>query len=283
MQISKVFNNNVVAIDANGQEQVVMGRGIAFQKRPGDPIDQTRIEKIFTLESKESYERFVHFLNEMPTDEMETVKQIVRLAEERLKQPIHDSLYVTLADHLHFALSRYQDGIQIRNPLVWEVKRFYAPEFAVGKEAVKLINAQHEVNLDEDEAVAIALHLVNATMSGVKGENLHLVTEMTKATQAILTIITYHFQIELDEESYAYSRFLTHLKYFVQRLASGEKVKSTGDETLFLMVKQRYPEAFECVEKIAGLIATKYRYDVSMDERLYMMIHIENLMKERRS
>ncbi|MFO7176573.1 CAT RNA binding domain-containing protein, partial [Enterococcus faecium] len=71
MQISKVFNNNVVAIDANGQEQVVMGRGIAFQKRPGDPIDQTRIEKIFTLESKESYERFVHFLNEMPTDEME--------------------------------------------------------------------------------------------------------------------------------------------------------------------------------------------------------------------
>ncbi|WP_214775492.1 BglG family transcription antiterminator LicT [Exiguobacterium sp. s37] len=283
MHISKVFNNNVVAIDANGQEQVVMGRGIAFQKRPGDPIDQTRIEKIFTLESKESYERFVHFLNEMPTGEMETVKQIVRLAEGRLTQPIHDSLYVTLADHLHFALSRYQDGIQIRNPLVWEVKRFYAPEFAIGKEAVKLINERHEVKLDEDEAVAIALHLVNATMSGVKGENLHLVTEMTRATQAILTIITYHFQIELDEESYAYARFLTHLKYFVQRLASGEKVKSTGDETLFLMVKQRYPEAFECVEKIAGLIATKYHYDVSMDERLYMMIHIENLMKERRS
>ncbi|WP_215113614.1 BglG family transcription antiterminator LicT [Exiguobacterium sp. s63] len=283
MQISKVFNNNVVAIDANGQEQVVMGRGIAFQKRPGDAIDQTRIEKIFTLESKESYERFVHFLNEMPTAEMETVKQIVRLAEQRLNQPIHDSLYVTLADHLHFALSRYRDGIQIRNPLVWEVKRFYAPEFAIGKEAVKLINEQHEVTLDEDEAVAIALHLVNATMSGVKAENLHLVTEMTRATQAILTIITYHFQIELDEESYAYSRFLTHLKYFVQRLASGEKVKSTGDETLFLMVKQRYPEAFECVEKIAGLIATKYHYDVSMDERLYMMIHIENLMKERRS
>ncbi|WP_214828712.1 BglG family transcription antiterminator LicT [Exiguobacterium algae] len=283
MEISKVFNNNVVAIDANGQEQVVMGRGIAFQKRPGDLVDQTRVEKIFTLESKESYERFVHFLNEMPTVEMETVKQIVKLAEKRLNQSIHDSLYVTLADHLHFALSRYHDGILIRNPLVWEVKRFYAPEFAVGKEAVELINERHHVKLDEDEAVAIALHLVNATMSGVKGENLHLVTEMTRATQAILTIITYHFQIELDEESYAYSRFLTHLKYFVQRLASGEVMKSAGDETLFMMVKQRYPEAFECVEKIAGLIANKYHYQVTTDERLYMMIHIENLMKERRS
>lgn len=283
MHISKVFNNNVVAIQANGQEQVVMGRGIAFQKRPGDAIDQARIEKVFTLESKESHERFVHFLNEMPAVEMDTVKEIVKLAEARLDNEVHDSLYVTLADHIHFALSRYQDGIIIRNPLVWEVKRFYTQEFAIGKEAVALINERHHVKLDEDEAVAIALHLVNATMSGAKGENLHLVTEMTKATQAILTIITYHFQIDLDEESYAYSRFLTHLKYFVQRLASKETVKTGGDETLFEMVKLRYPDAYDCVEKVAGLIATKYNYQVSTDERLYMMIHIENLMKERRS
>lgn len=283
MQISKVFNNNVVAIQTNGQEQVVMGRGIAFQKRPGDAIDQTRIEKIFTLESKESYERFVHFLKEMPPVEMETVKEIVKLAEKRLDKTIYDSIYVTLADHIHFAISRYRDGIMIRNPLVWEVKRFYRQEFAIGKEAVALVNERHDVKLDEDEAVAIALHLVNATMSGAQSENLHLVTEMTKATQAILTIITYHFQIDLDEESYAYSRFLTHLKYFVQRLASGETIKPGGDETLFEMVKMRYPDAYECVEKIAGLIATKYNYEVSTDERLYMMIHIENLMKERRS
>lgn len=283
MQISKVFNNNVVAIQANGHEQVVMGRGIAFQKRPGDAIDQTRIEKIFTLESKESHERFVHFLNEMPAEEMDTVKAIVKMAEARLDQSVHDSLYVTLADHIHFALSRYRDGIIIRNPLVWEVKRFYGPEFAIGKEAVALINERHDVKLDEDEAVAIALHLVNATMSGEKGENLHLVTEMTKATQAILTIITYHFQIDLDEESYAYARFLTHLKYFVQRLASGEPIQSDGDETLFEMVRLRYPDAYACVEKIASLIATKYSYVVSTDERLYMTIHIENLMKERRS
>ena len=283
MQISKVFNNNVVAIQANGHEQVVMGRGIAFQKRPGDAIDQTRIEKIFTLESKESHERFVHFLNEMPAEEMDTVKAIVKLAESRLEQSVHDSLYVTLADHIHFALSRYRDGIIIRNPLVWEVKRFYGPEFAIGKEAVALINERHDVKLDEDEAVAIALHLVNATMSGAKGENLHLVTEMTKATQAILTIITYHFQIDLDEDSYAYARFLTHLKYFVQRLASGEPIQSDGDETLFEMVRLRYPDAYACVEKIASLIATKYSYAVSTDERLYMTIHIENLMKERRS
>lgn len=283
VQIVKVFNNNVVAIESNGQEHVVMGRGIAFQKRMGDVIDESRIEKVFTLESKESRERFIDFLNEMPQAEIETVKEIVKMAEVKLDKSLHDTVYVTLADHIHYALSRYADGIIIRNPLVWEVKRFYGPEFAAGKEAVRLINERHGVNLDEEEAVSIALHLVNASMSGVKGESLHIVTEMTKATQAIMTIITYHFQVELDEESHAYGRFLTHLKFFVQRIVSKTKLNTGGDEELYEMVKSRYPKAFECVEKIANLITGKYDYTVSKDERLYLMIHIENLMKQNQS
>ena len=37
MQIAKVLNNNVVVVlDEHRREQVVMGRGLAFQKRPGD-------------------------------------------------------------------------------------------------------------------------------------------------------------------------------------------------------------------------------------------------------
>ncbi|VWX38678.1 BglG family transcription antiterminator LicT [Exiguobacterium oxidotolerans] len=283
MQIVKVFNNNVVSIESKGQEHVVMGRGIAFQKRTGDTIEENRIEKIFTLESKETQERFIDFLNQMPQDEIETVKEIVKVAEDQLNNELHDTIYVTLADHIHYALERYAEGIIIRNPLIWEVKRFYGPEFSIGKQAVHLINERHHVKLDEDEAVAIALHLVNASMLGVKGESLHVVTEMTKATQAILTIITYHFQIELDEEAHAYSRFLTHLKYFVQRIVSKAALKAGGDETLFEMVKNRYPAAAECVLKIANLIEVKYDYHVSTDERLYLMIHIENLMKQSQS
>lgn len=283
MQIVKVFNNNVVSIESKGQEHVVMGRGIAFQKRTGDTIEENRIEKIFTLESKETQERFIDFLNQMPQDEIETVKEIVKVAERQLNNELHDTIYVTLADHIHYSLERYAEGIIIRNPLVWEVKRFYGPEFSIGKQAVHLINERHHVKLDEDEAVAIALHLVNASMLGVKGESLHVVTEMTKATQAILTIITYHFQVELDEEAHAYSRFLTHLKYFVQRIVSKAALKAGGDETLFEMVKNRYPAAAECVLKIANLIEAKYDYHVSTDERLYLMIHIENLMKQSQS
>ncbi|CDL07819.1 Beta-glucoside bgl operon antiterminator, BglG family [Klebsiella pneumoniae IS43] len=50
MQIAKVLNNNVVVVlDEHRREQVVMGRGLAFQKRPGDVLDDSKIEKSFRL------------------------------------------------------------------------------------------------------------------------------------------------------------------------------------------------------------------------------------------
>ena len=40
MKISKVLNNNTaVVIDENNREKVVIGKGIAFQKKVGDPIN----------------------------------------------------------------------------------------------------------------------------------------------------------------------------------------------------------------------------------------------------
>lgn len=46
MKIAKVINNNVISVIENGKELVIMGRGIAFQKRPGDEVDETKIEKV---------------------------------------------------------------------------------------------------------------------------------------------------------------------------------------------------------------------------------------------
>ena len=41
MLINKVLNNNVITIiNEDNEEAVVMGRGIAFQKKKGDAIDE---------------------------------------------------------------------------------------------------------------------------------------------------------------------------------------------------------------------------------------------------
>ena len=46
MKIEKVFNNNVVQIlGINNEEIIVMGKGLGFQKKPGDEVNQDLIEK----------------------------------------------------------------------------------------------------------------------------------------------------------------------------------------------------------------------------------------------
>ena len=52
MRIEKVLNNNVVvALDENGAETVLMGRGLGFGRRAGDEAPAAQVEKRFTLHS----------------------------------------------------------------------------------------------------------------------------------------------------------------------------------------------------------------------------------------
>ncbi|MDX5107176.1 CAT RNA binding domain-containing protein, partial [Lactobacillus crispatus] len=49
MKIKKILNNSaVVTTNKDGEEIVVIGKGIAFGKKTNDEIDQRKIYKIFT-------------------------------------------------------------------------------------------------------------------------------------------------------------------------------------------------------------------------------------------
>ena len=53
MKIEKILNNNVVvSINDKGQEVIVMGRGLAFQKKIGAEINEGNIRTIAKLGSK---------------------------------------------------------------------------------------------------------------------------------------------------------------------------------------------------------------------------------------
>jgi beta-glucoside operon transcriptional antiterminator len=121
MKIAKVINNNVISvIDPNNKELVVMGRGIAFQKRPGDLVDESKIEKIFKLDNKDVSEKFKTLLYDVPMEYMDISEQIISYAKEKLGKKLNDSIYVSLTDHITFAIEREQKGLTISNPLLWE-------------------------------------------------------------------------------------------------------------------------------------------------------------------
>ena len=69
MTVEKVINNNIVsAYDETGREVVVMGRGIGFGVRAGAVIDNSKIEKVFRIESQGVAEQFKELLANMPLE-----------------------------------------------------------------------------------------------------------------------------------------------------------------------------------------------------------------------
>ncbi len=276
--ISKVINNNVVsAYDDEQHELVIMGRGIAFQKKSGDPIDEERIEKVFSIQNKDISEKFKTLLYDIPIEYMQVCEAIIDHARTTLNKNLNDSIYVTLTDHITFAIERHQKGMDIKNALLWEIKRLYKEEFMCGVEAIRIIQDKLNIHLPEDEAGFIAMHIVNAELN----EEMPNVIQITKLIQDILNIVKYHFQIDLDEESLNYFRFVTHLKFFGQRLFNETQMENQN-EFLYEVVKEKNTAAFQCAEKINDYVQKEYNRSLIEDEMLYLTLHIDRVIKRKR-
>ena len=277
MQIAKVLNNNVVVVlDEHRREQVVMGRGLAFQKRVGDSLDETKIEKIFALQSDELVGRLSELLSQIPLEVMTTCDRIIERARERLGR-LQESVYITLTDHCHFAIERQKKGVALRNVLLWDIKRLYPKEFALGQEARALIEKRLGVALAEDEAGFIALHLVTAQLNSEMPEVMHV----TRVMQEILQLVKYQLRLEYNEESLSYQRFVTHLMFFAQRMLTRTVVED-DDAELHSAVKDNYAKAWKCAETVAVHLQKSYQRSLTTEEIMFLAIHIERVRKEGR-
>ncbi|MBN6204708.1 PRD domain-containing protein [Staphylococcus saprophyticus] len=62
--------------------------------------------------------------------------------------------------------------------------------------------------------------------------------EITKITKSILDIVRYHFNLHINEDALSYSRFMTHLKFFSQRLINHESLNEVTDESLLQVLQK---------------------------------------------
>lgn len=275
MKITKVLNNNVAMTkNQSDQEMVVMGKGLAFQKKAGDGIDTVEIEKTFILESSGVANKLAELMQDTAEVYLDLSYKILELAKSQLSYNLDDYLYVALTDHLSFAITRHKNGIDLKNPLLWEIRRYYKQEFQIALQALDIVEKDTGVRLAEDEAASIALHFVNSQLSG---ENMAAAVQVTEMVNNILNIVKYHYQIELDENSINYERFLTHLRFFAIRFIRNEKSEDAYDKFLYEQVKQKYKSAFQCTERIATYIAKEYAWEISNDEKVYLTLHIHRI------
>lgn len=277
MIVRQILNNNVAIVDRGGHESIVYSTGISFKKKVGQQIDDSEIEKMYVLDSKDRLEHFSYMLANSDEKMISLVNALVTHGEQKIGKKASDYLYLTLLDHLSFALKRAEKEQFIRSPLAWEVKKFYPVYFDIGLHALKMIQEFFNIEFPEDEAVSIALHFVNLQEDRLRIDEK---IEDMETLRDMLNVIKYHFQMKFDETSLNYMRLVTHLQYFIERLRKAQPYE--GDEiALFQHVKELYPESFKAVEKIEIYVKGKYNQYLSQDEYTYLMIHI-NRVTERK-
>ncbi len=276
MKIVKVLNNNaVVCAKDTGEELIAMGRGLAFGQKVGNSIDEAKIEKLFVPQSEEKLNMFQQFIKDIPAEDFLLSQKIISHAQKNSTRLFDDSIYITLTDHLHSAIERAKSNVSVTNPLTSAIKSFYPKEFEFGVAAVEIIKQETGIELPVDEAAFFTMHFVTAEL----GESTPEFNTVLTFVQDIGDIAKESLQREVDETATSWQRFLTHLSFFAQRIMTGKK-QSDKEALLFDSVSSAYPKAFETVEKIVKYIKENYSYDVGLDEKTYLMIHVNRLQLE---
>jgi beta-glucoside operon transcriptional antiterminator len=242
-------------------------------------LEEARIEKVFQLPDA-SKNKFEQLVSDIPYEHTKLASDIIAYASEYLGKKLSKSIYITLTEHLNYAIERQSKNIVFQNALLWEIKRYYTKEFEVGMHALDMVEAQTGIRFTEDEAGSLALHILNAEVDGL---NISEAMLMPGIIKDILSIVRYTMNMDIDEKTIAYERFMTHLKFFIQRAVTRQyyNAQDTWEVEEFKSFIQRYPKEYSVALRIKLYMMKKMEYEVSDEELLYLTMHIHRVCSKR--
>lgn len=279
MEILRVFNNNVVlARDPDRGEVILTGRGLGFQAKPGQPVDAAKVVKMFVPDEGRDPDNFGQLVAAIPPEHLQLADQALEIARATLKVPLPSSTIVALADHLSFAIKRMLSGIQIEYPLHAEIAHLYPDELAVAERVVAHVNVSLRVPLPPEEAVPIALHLVNA---GFSTGDLSHTYQMTGVFQQLFDVLETSFDRTIDRQSVNAARFITHLRYFFVRAHNGKQL-SEGATALATAIRTSYPSEYVAATRLQAVLELRLGEPLTEDEVTYLTLHVARMIDEVR-
>lgn len=275
--IKKVLNSSVVLVNKDGQEMIAFGKGIGYGKQPEMVIAESAVDKLFLSIENFQAQQMMDLINTIPPVYFEITQEISDIAGRVLNNSLSISIYYALTDHIHFAVERFNQGILLTNRVFWEIKNYYPKEFQIGIEALKLIENRIGCSLPEEEAASIAFHIINAESKSNVNNN---AMKYAKMIGSIVNLVRYNIRGNVDTHSIHYTRFITHVKFFVERFYSElEPQHSQAERAFFEHIATLYPEAINVAFKVRDYLKHMYDREIDNDELTYLTVHINRLMK----
>ncbi len=219
-RVKRVLNNNVVQAKYGYQEVIVVGLGIGFNAKTRDIIDPEKIEKVFELRKEEFY-KTSQLVEEIPEKIFFNLYQILERTSHITRIKLSSHGFVTIIDHLNFAIARHTSGQTIRNLMLYDLRILYPDEFRLGELILESVNEEMNLDLPQDEVGFLTMHIVNGHFDQINNQS-NVLTNMVLDS---LNIIRDRYLVSLKLDELITQRIMVHLKMLIQRVMSNVSVK----------------------------------------------------------
>lgn len=269
--VKRINNNAAICEDGNGHQLIALGRGVGFGDLPREiPLKDVQ-RTFYGIDSK-----YLSFIDEVDPDILEFSAQLADVVTQQVSYELSSNLPITLADHIQFAIKRARNHMVVSMPLAVDVEQVHPVEYRLAEVALRGIQRTFDVRMPRSEAAGIALSIVNSAV-GSSARAAEANERMDRAFDAILQIVESDMGVSIDHGSFAYARFATHVRYLLERIARRESVKSEN-LGLYEVLEEQCPEAVMCAQRIASLVATMYGDDLTREELIYLILHINRIV-----
>ena len=275
MRIKKVINNNILCVvDDTGGEMIVTGKGLGFQRKVGERVDPALFEKTYHMEGKAEQRKLRELCQQIPLEHLRLTQDLIEHIKGQITAPLNESLLITLADHISFAIKRKEEGVEFTNPLEGAIMSYYPAEYRLGQHCLRVIREETQADLNPSEAAFIALHIVNAELN----TSMSVMVDITKLIEGTLEVVEYFYQRTFDRESLDFNRFVVHLRYFAQRLFQAAPGPSENYDPDFRdMIVHSCKQHYKCAQCVGEYIKNTYQREVSDEELIYLTIHLKRI------
>ena len=271
MIAAKIFNNNALAtVTDEGQDAILIGLGIGFNKRPGDKVNQDKIEKIYYVQN-DMQTKFLEMLKNVNSDVMDASEKIIGLIPGNDGKCSNKGI-LSLIEHISFAIERAKKNIFLPNLMLSDIKIMYSQEYELGLKALDIIENICNIRLPEDEAGYIALHFVNMQSKD------NLAYDTLKFVKGSMDLIKECYGIELDESNLSTVRFMTHLKFLAQRIFKNETLQDDKMIEMYFYLLKNHPKNEEYLEKLNKYIEKEFKYTLDKPEKVYLLVHLTKIL-----
>ena len=273
--LNKVLNNNVlIAEHPSYKEVLLIGKGIGFNRKPGDSIETESVEKLFILVNEKEQQNYIKLLPFIDNELQEVIISAISLIKQRTNTLLDEHIHVALTDHLLFTITRISHGMEISNPFLIETKTLYRHEYEIAKEVVELISAKTGISLPVGEIGFIALHIHSAMTSRKLSE----VNQHSQLVSRLVRMVEEQFAIVIDKEGIDYMRLVRHLRFTIERVVKGESVEEP--EKISSLLKQEYPVCYNLSWKLIKIMQQTLKLKVFDAEAVYLTMHLQRIQKK---